>query len=192
MKKKLSRTSRISRPDASQVSRIPEQVGIRKGEEVPPQEISSTWQGKAQMCRWCQDLYSFFNAVGLCFPMAGRLAIGPTYLARLLSAYTGQKTTPQDIMKSGERIFTIFKSYAVRQGQSRKDDNLPDRFYEVQLPDGPRQGAKLSRETIEPVLDEYYQVRGWDKRSGRPTAEKLNELGLGDVARELLKLGILP
>ena len=35
------------------------------------------------------------------------------------------------------------------------------------------------------MLDEYYEVRGWDKRTGIPTKKKLGELGLGDVAEEL-------
>jgi len=156
----------------------------------PPQEISSTWEGKALYCKWLQDLYQIQNALGM--NMSGRLTIGPTYLSKLYSAYTGFDTTPEDIMKSGERIFNLFKAYAVRQGQSRKDDNIPDRFYEEPLPDGPCKGAVLSRETIDQVLDEYYEVRGWDKKSGLPTGEKLNELGLDDVADDLRKLGKLP
>jgi len=30
---------------------------------------------------------------------------------------------------------------------------------------------------LQPMLDEYYQIRGWDSQ-GRPTPEKLRELGL--------------
>ena len=48
------------------------------------------------------------------------------------------------------------------------------------LPEGPAKGAVLSRNTINQLLDEYYELRGWDKRSGIPTEEKLIELGLGD------------
>jgi len=28
------------------------------------------------------------------------------------------------------------------------------------------------------ILDEYYRERGWDLETGKPTAEKLKELGL--------------
>jgi len=41
------------------------------------------------------------------------------------------------------------------------------------------------------LLDEFYELRGWDKTTGRPTREKLEELGLKDVADELEKLGLL-
>jgi len=35
------------------------------------------------------------------------------------------------------------------------------------------------------MLDEYYEVRGWDKKSGAPSRAKLEELGLKYVADEL-------
>jgi len=39
------------------------------------------------------------------------------------------------------------------------------------------------------MLDDYYQIRGWDKRTGIPTTEKLKELGLNFVADALKALG---
>jgi len=53
------------------------------------------------------------------------------------------------------------------------------------LPEGPAKGTVLSKDTIEQVLDEYYELRGWDKRTGLPTKEKLIELGLYNVAEHL-------
>ena len=35
------------------------------------------------------------------------------------------------------------------------------------------------------MLDAYYEARGWDKKTGKPTRKKLVELGLVDVAEEL-------
>jgi aldehyde:ferredoxin oxidoreductase len=42
------------------------------------------------------------------------------------------------------------------------------------------------------MLDNYYEVRGWDKKTGIPTAAKLKELGLDFVAEQLRALGKLP
>jgi len=44
----------------------------------------------------------------------------------------------------------------------------------------------MDREKFELMKDEYYDLRGWDKMTGIPTREKLEELGLGDVADEVL------
>jgi aldehyde:ferredoxin oxidoreductase len=38
----------------------------------------------------------------------------------------------------------------------------------------------MSRENADKMLDEYYELRGWDA-NGLPTKAKLEELGLGFV-----------
>jgi aldehyde:ferredoxin oxidoreductase len=159
---------------------------------LPSDQISDSWRGKPMMCKWFEDLYSLLNALGICFFPAGfELALGPTYLSKLFSACTGWETTPQDMMIWGEKLFTLFKSYTVREGLTRKDDSWPDRFFSEPLPEGPAKGAVLSRDEIARLLDEYYELRGWDKESGLPTKRKLAELGLGDVADDLIKRGKL-
>jgi len=42
------------------------------------------------------------------------------------------------------------------------------------------------------MLDEYYEMRKWDKKTGWPTREKLEELDLKNVADALEKMGRLP
>jgi aldehyde:ferredoxin oxidoreductase len=41
------------------------------------------------------------------------------------------------------------------------------------------------------MKSEYYELRGWDVESGLPTKAKLKELGLGDVATDLGRRGLL-
>lgn len=50
---------------------------------------------------------------------------------------------------------------------------------------GPNEGVKVPTEDIAKALDLYYEMCGWDKETGAPTAGKLHELGIGWVA-ELL------
>jgi aldehyde:ferredoxin oxidoreductase len=35
---------------------------------------------------------------------------------------------------------------------------------------------------VEKLLTDYYQARAWDRKTGKPTREKLLELGLDEVA----------
>lgn len=65
------------------------------------------------------------------------------------------------------------------------------RFYEEPIPEGPNRGALASREKMSRILDDYYQLRGWDRKTGIPTRKKLEDLGLRDVADDLAKRGIL-
>jgi aldehyde:ferredoxin oxidoreductase len=150
-----------------------------------PREVPDTWEGKPVMCKWFEDLFSILNALGLCFFVSGKPALGPTHLSRLFSACTGWDTTPADIMKLGEKVFTLLKAYNARQGLTRKDDIWPDRFFTEPLPEGTAKGSVLSRDTIGLLLDEYYELRGWSITTGLPTKEKLIELGLGDMTTGL-------
>ena len=176
----------------------PDQIDMFEDEKkaiygMPLQELSFTWEGKARMVKWFEDLYSFLNSAGVCFfPSGFVLAWGPTHLSKIMSACTGWDITPQAVMSYGEKVFNVMKAYNIRQGLSRKDDNWPDRFYEEPLPDGPAKGAKLSHDVIDKLLDEYYALRGWDQKTGIPYERKLNELGLKDIASNLVKRGLLP
>jgi aldehyde:ferredoxin oxidoreductase len=39
---------------------------------------------------------------------------------------------------------------------------------------------------LDPLLDAYYEFRGWDRQTGIPTREKLRELELDFVIDELV------
>jgi aldehyde:ferredoxin oxidoreductase len=45
---------------------------------------------------------------------------------------------------------------------------------------------------LDTLLDNFYELRGWDKKTGIPTKSKLEAEGLDYVAQELDKLGKLP
>jgi len=149
-------------------------------------------EGKAALVKWNGDYTAVFNSIGLCLmPTNISRALGPTHFAELYSACTGWDLTPLEIMKSGERIFNLMKAYIVRAGLTRKEDDWPKRFYQEPWPTGPSKGRVASRENINKLLDEYYELRRWDKKKGVPTKRKLIELGLDYVAEELSEMGLI-
>jgi aldehyde:ferredoxin oxidoreductase len=95
----------------------------------------------------------------------------------------------EDLLIAGERIFNIEKAFNSRLGLTRKDDNfsVPEKFLKEPLKNGAFKGQVFQ---LEPMLDEYYQARGWGK-DGLQTSKKLENLGLNDVAKELGKLNKL-
>ena len=107
----------------------------------------------------------------------------------MLNAVTGMEYKPDDAFKIGERIVNVERAFNIREGFSRKDDTLPRRFLEEPLLEGPSKGHVCN---LEPMLDDYYKVRGWDVKTGLPTRTKLEELGLSKIAGELEKMGKLP
>jgi aldehyde:ferredoxin oxidoreductase len=106
----------------------------------------------------------------------------PEQLAKLIPVVTEFDFSAEELTKIGERINNIERLFNVREGFSRKDDTLPQRFLSEPLTEGPSKGSTVD---LDPMLDEYYQARGWHVESGHPTAEKLKELGLEN---EMLRL----
>jgi len=69
----------------------------------------------------------------------------------------------------------------------------PNLFVELR-PDGElisRLGLTLDRDEYDKMLDEYYQLRGWNIKTGQPTAEKLNGLGLKELVPDLERQGLV-
>ena len=95
--------------------------------------------------------------------------------ASLIEKLMGYEFTADDFRKAGERIYNLARVFSVREGLTRADDTLPPRLLEDPMPEGPAQGQVVN---LEPLLDAYYGYRGWDKETGKPTKEKLQELGL--------------
>ncbi len=109
--------------------------------------------------------------------------------AQVLNAITGLELTGKDALRIGERIVNVERAFNVREGITKKDDSLPDRFTKEPMPSGPSKGHVCN---LDQMLDEYYNLRGWDVKTGIPTMKKLNELGLKKIAKELDHLGKLP
>ncbi|MBU4190484.1 MAG: aldehyde ferredoxin oxidoreductase C-terminal domain-containing protein, partial [Candidatus Thermoplasmatota archaeon] len=105
------------------------------------------------------------------------MPLGAEDYVELLNSATGFDFTEEEYMKTGERIWNLTRMFNVREGITRKDDTLPPRFMNEPLPDGPAKGQKITKETLDRMLNEYYDLRGWDE-NGIPKKEKLDELGL--------------
>jgi len=97
--------------------------------------------------------------------------------ADLVNAATGMRFTADEVQQIGERINNVARLFNGREGFSRKDDTFPKRIMTEAIKAGDSAGQLISQADLDAMLDEYYQVRGWDK-NGNPTAAKLKELGL--------------
>jgi aldehyde:ferredoxin oxidoreductase len=82
-----------------------------------------------------------------------------------------------ELMKVGERRINMMRQLNARRGFTRKDDKLPERLNDP-LPDGPAKGRRVDPQAFAKMQDQYYDLMGWDKQTGNPTAGKLCELGL--------------
>ena len=100
----------------------------------------------------------------------------------LVKASTGWPTSVFELMNLGERCIQMTRAYNIREGMSPDEDRLPERFFNTPYPAGPLQGLKIDKEAMEKAIDIYYNIAGWDRTSGAPTLNKLQELGIEWVA----------
>ena len=128
--------------------------------------------GKAGLLINMQHLNAVLDSLSLCKFTA--FAMKEDYYARLLSAVTGETMEPQELLRIGERIWNAERLFNHAAGFRRADDSLPPRLLREPVSAGPSKGEVVD---LEPMLDEYYISRGWD-REGRPSERKLRSLGL--------------
>jgi aldehyde:ferredoxin oxidoreductase len=129
-------------------------------------------EGKAALVILYQDLSAAIDSLGLC--MFTIFALSPEHYASLLSTVTGDPLDGKQLLTIGERIWNLERLFNLREGFTRKDDALPPRFSQETLPRGHSKNQVVD---LEPLLEEYYRLRGWDA-DGVPTEAKLEELGL--------------
>lgn len=142
--------------------------------------------GKADIVAYNQDssalsevsmVCAFFNSFGPWYP---------TLIGKMLVAATGIQEfgDMRYLRKAGERIVNLERAFNAREGINRADDTLPERFRSEPLRThgAPGDGQMVTR--LDKFLDDYYDFRGWT-RYGIPSREKLQELGLGFVVKDM-------
>ena len=102
---------------------------------------------------------------------------------KLVEHCLGREFTYNDMVKLGERAYNLARVFSIREGLTRADDTLPPRLLEEPLPEGPAKGKV--NENLPEMLDKYYELRGWDKATGKPTPAKLKELALEEYIPDI-------
>jgi len=152
-------------------------------EEIYGGKMSSdyrSYEGKPQMVWWQEILYAVTDSLGTCKFQTVFLAVhAPKWdeYSKLIRLVSGMEISRSQLMDIGERVYTIERMFNNREGFSRKDDTLPERYFREETPIGlPRvQGIKIDKEKFDKMLDEYYLLHGWDN-NGVPTKETLQRL----------------
>ena len=143
-----------------------------------------------RMTSHIQDAGMVMDSIGACvlYPMI-RVPVHVENLARLYSAATGRQTGAAELKLCGERGHNLLKLLNARAGFGREDDRIPMLWLEPKVtPDGEKvlsdyyHRKEIGEDDLKRELDEYYDERGWDQVTSHPTAEKLAQLGLDELA----------
>jgi aldehyde:ferredoxin oxidoreductase len=125
------------------------------------------------------------NECGVICTFASRWGWSKLY-GKLLAAARGIDNFKDEayLANVGDRMFNLERAFNIRQGLGRKDDYLPKRIRTEQLHTRDAQGEGQIVSHNDEFLDKYYSLRGWT-REGVPTEQKLKELGLEFVIKDI-------
>jgi aldehyde:ferredoxin oxidoreductase len=102
----------------------------------------------------------------------------------VVKAVTGWDVDTKELMTVGARRVNLMKVFNAREGLTREDDKLSKRLHQP-LKGGISDGLQITEDELEAAKDLYYRLAGWDVETGNPTAERLEELGIGWAAAAL-------
>lgn len=144
--------------------------------DIPTTDRFGT-EGKAAITARHQDWRSLGNALIQC-----TLPNPPAQnVMGMLAAATGWDIDNEKALWLGEGMWNVKRALNIRLGWSRAGEKLPKLLMQS-LAEGGTEGNVPDMETL---LRDYYHHRGWDMRTGKPGRERLQTLGMEDIAADL-------
>ncbi|MEM3004488.1 MAG: aldehyde ferredoxin oxidoreductase family protein [Candidatus Bathyarchaeia archaeon] len=161
------------RPTAERIGKSDRKVLEGKPEYAIGTQRATTIQDSMCVCRMTEGIY-------------GLMEITNEHLS-IVNAVTGMNLTLPELVDISDRIWNLERSFNCREGHRREHDVQAKRFMKEPIPEGPSKGMYMPPEELEMLKDKYYDLRGWDKKTGIPTKETLQRLGLTQQAKDLYK-----
>jgi aldehyde:ferredoxin oxidoreductase len=139
---------------------------------------------KAHIAFVMQNSYQATSALGYCLiaSASGGTAYPVKFNLEFYRSATGLQMSPEEFFKVGERIYNLKRAFNFKHGMEKDEDKLPERLLREPLSSG---GSKGSVAQLHRMMKDFYTLRGWDLATGKPRKEKLQSLGMDDVARGL-------
>ena len=173
-------------------------LDVEKAKEVygidnphKPQE----YEGKAAMVTFGEALQRANNCMGVCHWNTAYFdpnLPGLPELAELYSSATGWETSVDDLKRIMMRQVNLEKALNLRFTDfNRKDDMPTPRDLQEPIKTGNLAGWKMDEGKYNKMLDDYYDLHGWDRETSYPKRQTLLDLGLEYVADDLEKIGKL-
>ena len=148
------------------------------------------YEGKPWQVLWQELCYEAVDCLGIC--KFHTIFLSPNFpnfdeWSKLLYYNTGLELSPLDIWNIADRAYTMERLFNIREGLTRKDDWLVDRYFDETTKLGMPgvRGKALDRDKFSKMIDEYYELHGWDE-NGIPRPQTLRKLGIDREPSHLL------
>ncbi|OGO22310.1 MAG: aldehyde ferredoxin oxidoreductase [Chloroflexi bacterium RBG_16_51_9] len=158
--------------------------------EGPLTSEYTDYEGKSWMVFWQEQCYMAVDSLGIC--KYHTIFLGPNFpnfqeWSKLIYYNTGLEMSPLDIWDAARRATTLERMFNIREGLTRKDDWLVDRYFDEPTKLGIPiiRGRTIDRDKLHKMIDEYYGFGGWDE-NGVPKPESLKKMGIDKEPTHLL------
>ena len=157
-------------------------------ETAPPPDglgVNTSWaheyQGKGEDNRRMNGFQNLLNATGVCQFMPYTGPSGADAMIECFKFVCGWDFTLDDILDIGDRIATIRMAINLREGINPITDfKLPERVMPPVL-----KGPGWTETNLNTMVEEYLKAMDWDQATFMPSRNRLEQLGLEDVAEAL-------
>ena len=152
---------------------LPQELGLKEGDPYRGPDVSTLVAGtKGRML--------FEDTLGTC-RFCTRVPL--KLVTSALNAATGWDMDMDEAMAVGRRIVNVLRAFNVRHGITPEVEQPSLRYGSVPV-DGPAKGKSIGPEW-DSMMDNYYQLMGWDRQTGKPWPETLKKYGLERQLRDL-------
>jgi aldehyde:ferredoxin oxidoreductase len=127
-----------------------------------------------------EDRAAIMDSLILCKFLRGVFEDPYAEWARLLRAVSGWDVDADELEATARRIVLAKRAFNEREGWTRADDGLPERFLSESLEVASGRAAALTKERLDAMIEQYYEARGLTV-SGALRTEQIEDLRLEAV-----------
>ena len=139
----------------------------------------NAYEGKEIAVRVCENTFAVGDAVGMC-RFTTKLFNSPSLpgfeqFATQIGNVTGFELAQDDLSQVGLNIMGLERLINQRLGVTRRDDTLPERWFEEPITVGAYAGERIDRQEFDELLTRFYRVSNLTD-DGLPVADWRREL----------------
>ncbi len=122
----------------------------------------NSYVDKERAVRACENISAVGDSVGMC-RFTTKLFNSPSLpgmpeFREQLANVTGLAFTDEQLEQCGLNVMGVERLINHRLGMRRKDDTLPDRWFDEPNPSGPYQGERIDRQEFDAMLSRFYAI----------------------------------
>lgn len=140
---------------------------------IPEKHDPLAIKGKPELVKLLEDFFAVTDSLDVC--KFSTFAMTLEDYALMLSGFTGWEIDVKELLHIGERIWNLERYINQMNGFDRRHDILPKRFMTQPSDSGPSKGNIITPELFNSLLNQYYNLRGWNVDGTIPLS-KLKEL----------------